>query len=209
MRTCITSLFLALAAVTLCFSTSDAGRRKRVKPQPKQIEIVNRPFSIVPFLKGGFITGAVTEYVDNNDRALWGGGLRLERFISPIVRVDLGVEALYGKFAGPDGAKVRGTSLSAGSCLMFTPQKQSGLYGRIEVGLTSLKVLDTRIAAPTYSFIRFGIGQSYYSRPSVTTRIEVFYSIIMSKDRDHFPMLGTVDFNMTYVGLQLGFLFGL
>lgn len=209
MRALVTSLFLGLTVITLCISTAEASRRKREKPPKKKIEIVNRPISIVPYIKGGYLIGAVTEYVESQDRALWGGGLRVEHFISPKVRVDLGGEALFGKFADSDLAKMRAYSLAVGSCFMFTPQRQSGFYGRAELGRTSIKAVEMEIDPRSYTFIRLGLGRSIYSKPTVTTRIEIFYTVILSDDWDSYPYLEEVDFNLTYIGLQLGFLFGL
>ena len=144
MRTCIFSILFSLNLVVLCYSPSEATRRKREKPPNEKIEIINQTLSIVPFLKSGFFTGEVTKYIKNNENVVYGGGLRLERFIGSVVRVDVGAEALYGKFAEDDEAKGRGLSLSTGSCIMFYTQQAFKPLREVRSELPSSKPLNLR-----------------------------------------------------------------
>ncbi len=198
---------MAVACFSLC-GESAWCQEKRDKPEPERINIELTRYAIAPYIAGGFLMGKASELIETGHRAVYGGGIRVERLMHPKLRVGVRLEAMFATLTDEAGGG-RAISYSADVMILMSPETRSSFLMRGELGRAALKATDIDRGAGSYFFVKFGLGQSYFGSSRNATRFEFFYKIIFTGDYDGVSIPGQdVDFNTTYFGLQVSYAFG-
>jgi len=190
-------------------ASSYATRKKRTKPPPVPIDFELKTFNITPFITGGFLIGDEAAQLDNFRRAVYGGGVRFEYMVTPVVRFDASLEALFAKLSDSSYSQARSLSYSAGALFMLTPGNRTSFYTRGELGWANLGAPNIETDPGTHFFFRAALGQSSFSSPTRAIRFEFYYKVIYTSNYGAYPKTGKIDFNITHVGMLIGMAFGL
>ncbi|MBU8933153.1 MAG: hypothetical protein KOO62_04015 [candidate division Zixibacteria bacterium] len=202
MHTYITSLLFGLVAVTLCFSTSDASRRKHEKPPKKQIEIKHSVLTVIPSLTVGGLTHI------GNGRLVYGAGMALELTASLNARIGINVDALYATQEILSSDKIRGIGHSWSLCWLFTPKNRTSYFLNGKLGTIEIKELESTDDARKYTFFEIGLGHRVYSRSTISNRFEVYFRRILTYEHK-FLWYSHFKHNVIVAGVRLSVAFGL
>jgi len=194
---------------------ADAARKERKEKPKKEFEIIYTKFALVPKLTGGVVTGEAADELDGlNNSAIYGGGITFEWCLARRSTLGVDLEIVFGKLYGDlisDRAVVRSISYSASWLVKLSPHKRSSFFAKTEFGYSSFDAIYyDRDDLGTHPYFRVALGQSYFNNPKRFTTFEFYYKRLFSNGADiRAPFMSKIDYDVTYVGLQLGFGFSL
>ncbi|MFH1374973.1 MAG: hypothetical protein ABII79_14410 [bacterium] len=207
-----TALLCGLCLLLLPTDTDATRRDRRKKPKAKkEITVVHTRFAIAPKLTIGLATGEAADVLGGSkNTSILGGGMTFEYSVSPRSRLGLNTDLLYGlslqyKYDNKTGV-VRAVNYSGSFVSLLTPLRQKSLFGRVEYGFCRVTAINPADYEPqTTTFFRIGLGGIHYSRPSTSSRLELYYRYVFTEDEElvsgsHTDILG---FDVTSIGLEL------
>ncbi len=200
-------LFICLITLLL-HSTSEAARKKRIKPPPRVIDIEHTNFAFAPYFTGGWIVGEGADFVESNHKALYGLGTVFVYQWKPKFGFYGNLEAVYGNVSDSSYTKYRVISYSGGLIFSLSPNKRSSLYFKGEFGKSKIRATKVGEDYGTHSFLELGIGNRIYSSPTITTWIEIYYKQIINKNKDLNYYHVTEEIDGQYIGLLFAASFG-
>jgi len=201
--------FVICMLLSFCFSTTEAAREKKIKPPPKDIKIKHTNFTIAPYLTGGWIIGDGADYIQTNNKALYGLGSTFMYNWKPKFKVFGNLEVVYGNVSDTNITKYRVLSYSGGLLYSVSPKNRSSLYFKGEFGYSKVRATAVKIDYGTHSFIKIGLGNRIFSTPTIATWIELYYKRIFNSNEDleyHFIEEGI---DAEYIGGIFSVSFGL
>jgi len=199
---------ICLMSLLIC-STSMAARQKKIKPPPKDIRIKHTNFAIAPYLTGGWIIGDGADYVESNNKALYGLGSAFIYNWKPKFNFFGDLEVVYGNVSDSSYTKYRIISYSAGLTFTFSPKNRSSLYLKGEFGKSKIRATKVNQDYGTHTFIKVGLGNRIFSTPTIATVIEFYYKRILNNDEDLEYYFVREEIDAEYIGLLFSVSFGL
>jgi hypothetical protein len=204
-----------------CFLLSSphvhAARKERKEKPKKEFTVVHTKFALIPKLTIGLLTGEAADKLEGSkNTSVFGGGFNIEYSLSPLSRLGLNLELVYGqshkaKFDNKNG-KVRSLSYSGSWLLLFAPRNRSSLFTKAELGFSQLKPINPGYyESQTKSFFRVGLGHSGHFGPRKATRFELYYKHLFTdgSELERDGQFDTLDFNVNYVGLEFSMSFSI
>ncbi len=198
-------------------NVSAARQKTRVKEPAEELVIRHSRWAVGPGVTGGLLTGEAADRLDGSkNTSVYGCGLTAEYSPSPLWRVGLSMELVYGQShrVKYEGKNVRARSVSySGDWLFFlAPGRRSSLFVHSAIGSAAMKLTNPDSEdGPSVTFFRAGLGHSRYSSSGLSTRFELYYKVLYTDGEE--VTFGSrrfdVKFNTSYVGLGFSLLFSL
>ena len=208
---------MLIAFLVCCLVGSVNAERTRLS-KPGQREFETRPtkYRLGARFNAGSFTGEgadkIEEYsTDFADKVVYGLGVVAEYNFKPSVAIGLSFD--YGwKTPVVDGMEsIPYYSFAGALTYTLSPQKRSTFYGRSEFGFTHFEYESNDLG--THGYMRFGLGQVYATAPTTSARFEFYYKHHLSKGYEFTEPtglpFGEIEFNIDWIGFEIGFLFGL
>ncbi|MFH2050312.1 MAG: hypothetical protein ABIJ12_12795 [bacterium] len=199
---------IALLSLLLC-STVYAAREKKIKPPSKNIQMKHTNFTIAPYLTGGWIIGDGADYIQSNNKAIYGLGSTFMYNWKPKLKVFGNLEVVYGNVSDTNITKYRVLSYSGGLLYSVSPKNRSSLYFKGEFGNSKVRATVAKIDYGTHSFIKIGLGNRIFSTPTIATWIELYYKRIFNSDEYLEYYYVDKEIDAEYIGLIFSVSFGL
>lgn len=193
----------------LIYSTTEASRKKRIKPPSKHITIEHKHFAIAPYFTGGWIIGEGADYIESNNKALYGLGSIFIYQWKPKFGFFGDLEVVYGNVSDSSITKYRVSSYSAGILFTLSPNNKSSMYLKGEYGNSNIRATKAKEDYGTHSFIKFSIGSRIYSNSTIATMLDIYYKRILNKDKDLDYYFVRKEIDAEYIGLIFSVSFGL
>jgi len=192
------------------------------KPDQMDFEIKHSKFAFVPKITGGVVTGAAADAIKDYDgslgaRFLYGGGISAEYNVSKEFAVGLDFEVAYKNIPRSSLESIRGISFGLSGIFKIRPENKSSAFIGGGFGRTSMTIpgcytfgsrRNTSLELGTFDYLKIGLGLINYIGSTSTSRTEIYFRTFYT-DGASVPVFGQVDFNTTYVGLELAWGIGL
>lgn len=203
------SIFAMAMLFLLLHTTVNAAREKKIRPPSKNIQFKHTNFTIAPYLTGGWIVGDGADYIESNNKALYGLGSSIIYNWKPKLRFLGDLEVVYGNVSEFSSTKYRVISCSSGLFYLLSPQNRSSMYLKGEFGFSKVRATEAKIDYGTHPFIKIGLGNSILSTPTIATWIEIYYKRIFnsSEDLEYYFIEEGID--AEYIGALFSVSFGL
>jgi hypothetical protein len=170
-----------------------------------------------PQLHAGRLTGDAGRSADyNNDnfseRLVYGFGLGVNHYLNRKWSVGGHFAATWKSISDSNVGPFRMLSYSARVKYFLFSQSKESPYGHIETGFISGSLQNYRnesLGLGTHPFIKIGAGLRGYTSAGTTTSFLLFYQAAFSENDEIEDYSGTISYDVTLIGVELGFGFGL
>ena len=191
-------------------------------PDQMDFEIKHSKFALVPKITVGIVTGAAADAIKAYDddfgaKFLYGGGISGEYNVSRKFAVGIDFGVAYKSIPKSSLESIRGISFGLSGIFKFRPENKSSVFiggglGRTKMTIPGYYAFGSRpstgLELGTFDYLKIGIGMQNYFGSTNTSRSEIYFRTFFT-DGATVPVVGQVDFNTTYVGLELAWGIGL
>ena len=206
-----------LTSVVILIALPPASAKKE-RERPAAVVV---PYKLVlsPELHAGSLTGdagkAAKAWNDNfSEKLVYGFGVGVDDFLTQ--KLSLGVQfgTTWKSISNADLGPVRVFTYSARLDYLLLAESKETLYGHLETGMASGRLLNYPHGSSTglekHLYLKLGAGLRGYTSAGTTTSFLLFYQVAFSKNTEVKDYGDTeIPFNVTLVGIELGFGFGL
>ncbi len=193
----------------LIYSTTEASRKQRIKPPSKNIDIEHKYFAIAPYFTGGWIIGEGADYIESNNKALYGLGSAFIYHWKPKLGFYGNLEVVYGNVSDNSITKYRVISYSGGMLFTLFPNKKSSMYLKCEYGNSKVRATEAKKDYGNHAFLKLGIGSRIYSSSTISTMFEIYYKRLFNKDEDLEYYYIRKEIDGEYIGILFSVSFGI
>lgn len=205
---------LTIVFLLVCVSVSSAQDSTKSSTLFEPLTIGKTELNLIAFASGAMVVGEASKRIEqiNNEfseRLLWSGGLSLVYHPKPVFSLGLNLE-YFRKHLPGEWEAIRGSILSASLAVYSLKHVKSIPYVRIDFGIATGKLpdysQDDDLGLGTHTYGRAGVGVFIFRMKSISTRIELYYSIVFSGENKPEGLNGQeIGFDAERVGLEIGF----
>ncbi|MEW6412807.1 MAG: hypothetical protein AB1483_10090 [Candidatus Zixiibacteriota bacterium] len=213
MRTRHIATTLAIFLLLACGSISSAQDSTKSSTLFEPLTIRKTKLNLIPFLSAAMVVGEASQKIEqiNNEfseRLLWSGGLSLVYHPKPVFSIGLNLE-YFRKHLPGEWEAIRGGIISGSLAIYSLKHVKSIPYVRIDFGIATGTLPDYSgdddLGLGTHTYGRAGVGVFIFRMKSISTRIELYYSIVFSGENKPEGLDGQeIGFDAERVGLEIG-----